>query len=739
MHLGERTYLHTLGHPVLRRGDGTVVEGLRRKDLALLAYLCVEGDRPFSRAHLAALLWGESAEDRARHSLTQALRRASASVGRGALAMERDTVRWSGAAACDAQLLLESDPRLDELLSIYEGPFLEGFEAGFGSDEFSAWADARRAELRRAAVRWLDRAGERAEREKDWERAQRIGERTVQIDRVWEGGHRRVMRALLERGERNLALRHYREFARWLAYEVGGHPDPETTALADLIRASATRPVATPAPYRSQPLEGIAEAQTDRVEPVPVTEMNTPSDPVSPPSQWGAEDPTRDVDAPLETSASPATPTEIPRNNTPIPPESSSQWTEPHSPHAADEPKTTRDLRASQEASEESGEPEVTEESEVPGELKMAEPLDVSRQPQASREPGETSGAEDAQDSRAASKSLEDAGDSETSKESEATGGLEAVGDAEDSREAEALGGAHDAPGSRERRAGGNVPRRLFTAAAVLLVVLAALWLARLRSASARGAHAAVARGEVIRARGGRTAYLVFGDTLYAFPDAATLERCLGGYPRVRTVRALPPRPRRMLPSVRAHPWLGGQGAVTADDPGPITQYVAVGCVLSPIPDALTFREIFGHTDWPSSARDADTLLQHMPRIHQADPFPLRPAGTLIQGAGDSIRWVAYHGGALSVHGDAVLATYCRTRREVQRVPDAEFRYYQSRAELPPAAVPCRRKPRRAADVPARGSGTPRSARRIATPHLTQRPAPGWRRPTADPPPPGTG
>ncbi|HEX8829830.1 MAG TPA: hypothetical protein VF705_01635, partial [Longimicrobium sp.] len=64
MESGERTFLRTLGHPVLRRGDGSVVDGLRRKDLALLAYLCVEGDRPFSRAHLAALLWGESPEEK---------------------------------------------------------------------------------------------------------------------------------------------------------------------------------------------------------------------------------------------------------------------------------------------------------------------------------------------------------------------------------------------------------------------------------------------------------------------------------------------------------------------------------------------------------------------------------------------------------------------------------------------------------------------------------------------------
>jgi DNA-binding SARP family transcriptional activator len=627
MHQGERTYLHTLGHPVLRRGDGTVVDGLRRKDLALLAYLCVEGDRPFSRAHLAALLWGESAEDRARHSLTQALRRASASVGRGALAMERDTVRWTGAAACDAQLLLESDARLDELLSIYEGPFLEGFEAGFGSDEFSAWADARRAELRRAAVRWLDRAGERAEREKDWALAQRIGERSVQIDRVWEGGHRRVMRALLERGERNLALRHYREFARWLTYEVGGHPDPETAALADLIRASATWAAPPPAPATRPPASESAEAPAERFDADEITRVNTSSDPVPPRGDWGTADPVRGADAPLDAPAAPANPPETPASDASLPPQPA---------------------------------PRETRETAVP------------------REPHEYA---------------EYAESSESHESRELAGGWQPQ-----------LAEAPRMPAEPRKQARRRV-LALAVAAALLAVLAGGPWLARLGPAAAGGAQATVARGEVIRAHGDATAYLVFGNTLYAFPDATTLERCLGGWPRVRVVRALPARPRRTLPSVRAHPWLGGRAAVTGGDPAPLTQYVAVGCVLSPIPDTLTFRAIFGHTEWGRSAREPDTLLWDMPRTHLADPFPVRPAGTLIQGAGDSIRWVAYHGGALSVRSDAVLATYCRTRAEVHRVPDAEFRYYQSRADLPPAAAPCRRKkPRRTADDPARGS-----------------------------------
>jgi hypothetical protein len=227
----------------------------------------------------------------------------------------------------------------------------------------------------------------------------------------------------------------------------------------------------------------------------------------------------------------------------------------------------------------------------------------------------------------------------------------------------------------------------------------------------------------VIRVPGHHAAYLVFGDTLYAFPDSATLDRCLGGYPRVRQVPALPPWPRRRLPSVRTHRWLGGPRAVKAGDPGAMEQNVSVGCVLAPVPDPATFHTIFGHTGWDSSAVAPNPLLQRMPRTEQAGPFRLRPAGTLIQGPGDSIRWVAYHGGALMVPDVGVLATYCRTVWEAERVSDDEFHYYQSSSLLPPASAPC----------------APERNRQSTDPPV----APRWRAPGAPPapvtPPPPTG
>ena len=129
---GEYSFiLRTLGHPVLTGPAGGAVGGLRRKDLALLAYLCVERPRPHSRARLAALLWGGSPEARARHSLTQALGRIKRATAGAALVVERESVRPTGEVGCDAEWLLAGCARLDALLTLYDGPFLEGFEPGF--------------------------------------------------------------------------------------------------------------------------------------------------------------------------------------------------------------------------------------------------------------------------------------------------------------------------------------------------------------------------------------------------------------------------------------------------------------------------------------------------------------------------------------------------------------------------------------------------------------------------------
>ncbi|HEX6373102.1 MAG TPA: bacterial transcriptional activator domain-containing protein [Longimicrobium sp.] len=222
---------------------------MRKKDLALLVYLCVEGKAVHSRARLASLLWGESPDEAARHSLTQALGRLGRVLPPGSLVADNQVVRWAGDLPCDAVTLLRGGLRpedVDEGFSIYEGEFLRGFHPGPGAEAFTEWADGRRADLRNAALRLLEGAGADAEEKRAWWRTVGLAERAVQIDPLAEHARRRLMRVWAALGERNRALRHYQDFAAWLDREMDAEPDPDTRALADRLRAEAAEPPQPP-------------------------------------------------------------------------------------------------------------------------------------------------------------------------------------------------------------------------------------------------------------------------------------------------------------------------------------------------------------------------------------------------------------------------------------------------------------------------------------------------------------
>lgn len=616
----ERSFLlRTLGHLVLTDPQGEPVGGLRRKDLALLAYLCVEGPRSHSRARLAALLWPDASSDGAqRQSLTQATIRINKATNKAALMKDRQSVRFTGAVACDAEWLLAGDSRLDPLLDLYAGPFLEEFTASDVSPDFSHWADRRKAELHNAALRWLERAGAAAEMEKDWPLAQRIGERGTQLDPYAQHAHRRVMRARFAQGERAAALRYFTRFTQWLVEREGVIPDDETLALAAEIRAA--RDEARPPPPPPPPpvvMEIQEEEESDEV----TASAKTPEVASVPPAAASEPEPA----PPVAETAVPGQPAETQPEPAPPPPE----------PEAPTGPEVTIGLGA------------------FPG----AEAPATAARPQR--------------------RTL------------------------------------------REKR------RRALAGVLLAMMAVLLIWTVALLAP----AEPLPARGEAIRAWGGPV-YLAYAETLWRYPDEVTLERCLGGWTqRIRRVRRLPPWPRRTLLSVTRHPWQGGLGAVVADPPRSTTQYVAVGCVLAPVPEPLTFRAIFGHTDVSRSSTEPGSLIRASPRAREAHPYPVRRAGTLIQRADGEVKWVIFHGGALEVPPGA-LAGYCRAPREVVRVPDAEFEYYRAFARLPPADPPCRRgedetPPRPVQAAAARWQVVCPFIARVARPHRRRRRRPG--------------
>ncbi|MBP7548958.1 MAG: AAA family ATPase [Gemmatimonadaceae bacterium] len=119
---------------------------LRRKELALVAYLALDGSGSVSREALATLFWGEKDESAARHSLRQALLVLRRELG-DHLVESPTGLRLVPAADCDL-LDLERDGLLREG---DQAPLPDRLLPGFddlGSEPFSQWLASRRAAYR---------------------------------------------------------------------------------------------------------------------------------------------------------------------------------------------------------------------------------------------------------------------------------------------------------------------------------------------------------------------------------------------------------------------------------------------------------------------------------------------------------------------------------------------------------------------------------------------------------------
>lgn len=233
--------LKTFGMPALISRQVREVHALRRKDLALLIYMRLSSGYPHSRSVLAELLWGDYTEAHARHSLTQAIGRLRAQLGARSVTVEGHGVRWNGDLPCDAAILQDAcadDQQLDSQLHLYSGDFLEDFDLGAGAESYEVWASEKRVHFRMLALSWVQKRGEEAEQQSDWQTALQLGRRAVEIEPILEAGHRRIMRSWAALGERALALKHFDDFFHWLESEVGVAPDPVTRALAMHIRES---------------------------------------------------------------------------------------------------------------------------------------------------------------------------------------------------------------------------------------------------------------------------------------------------------------------------------------------------------------------------------------------------------------------------------------------------------------------------------------------------------------------
>lgn len=253
--------LSLLGPPAARR-DGTPLPLRTKKALALLAYLAAEGGT-HRRAELAALLWPESDEKRARTTLRSVLADLRSALGPGAatggelLLVERDSLGLGAEAGIDLDLTAfrtayqlargttgiarpdgeerrELVERLREGSEAYLGEFLEGFYLD-DAPEFDYWASVEREGWRGRLAVVLDSLSGLLMESGDAGDAAAVAERWTVRDPHNEAAHERLMRARYALGDRAGALRVYEQ------YRSAGRGGAEQAATAPEMAALAAR------------------------------------------------------------------------------------------------------------------------------------------------------------------------------------------------------------------------------------------------------------------------------------------------------------------------------------------------------------------------------------------------------------------------------------------------------------------------------------------------------------------
>jgi len=248
--------------------SGTRVTVSARKAQALLAYLAV-ARRRCSRDELAALLWGDRADEQARQSLRQTLavlrRTAGDALESCIVADDRSIALDPGGIDLDVEhferaLDVGTPETLRQASDLYTGDFLQGFV--LDEPAFEAWLRTERDRLRERAIAALGRLLDHQVEAGNVSGAIDTALRRLALDPLQEAVHRTLIELYHGQGRRGAALRQYRACVETLRRELGVAPQPETQLLRRLIeqpsgdaaRPPEVRQMAARAPARRTPL-----------------------------------------------------------------------------------------------------------------------------------------------------------------------------------------------------------------------------------------------------------------------------------------------------------------------------------------------------------------------------------------------------------------------------------------------------------------------------------------------------
>jgi DNA-binding SARP family transcriptional activator/predicted Zn-dependent protease/TolB-like protein len=235
--------LITLGRLALIAPGGQADESLgrRRRKLALLAMLAL-ASRPYSRDVLADIFWGEELEERARHSLSDALSHLRRRLGRDAITSRQAEVALARglALSVDALDFVAACRARDHAraIALYGGPFLDGVYVA-ASRRFEEWVAGERRELSELFTRACEEQCLALARERDWAECHEVARRWLAESPLSADAALHLLNARKAPGTREAAvaaLHEYDALAARLARDYDARPDDRVVALAAELR-----------------------------------------------------------------------------------------------------------------------------------------------------------------------------------------------------------------------------------------------------------------------------------------------------------------------------------------------------------------------------------------------------------------------------------------------------------------------------------------------------------------------
>jgi DNA-binding SARP family transcriptional activator/predicted ATPase/Flp pilus assembly protein TadD len=219
-----------------------------RKAEALLIYLAYN-QRPYTREHLAQLLWPDSDPQQAaanlRKQLTDLRQHIAPYLLTDGPTISFDTAQPHQIDACTFRRLAPNPATAATAAALYQGDFLAGFTLR-DSYPFEEWAILERERLHQTAVTLLTHLAATHLHNGQPHLGIPYANQLLALDNLNEAAHRLLMRLLAHSGQRNAALAHYTTCQQILQQELGVDPTPATTAVYHRLRHAPERPYHIP-------------------------------------------------------------------------------------------------------------------------------------------------------------------------------------------------------------------------------------------------------------------------------------------------------------------------------------------------------------------------------------------------------------------------------------------------------------------------------------------------------------